>query len=98
MCQSRLREGEAPACVQACPNEAIKIRIVPVESFAVAKTSARSILPGTAPSFITQPSTKYLNLKLPEGDVPVPANHDALTPSHRHTPLVLMLVLTQVAA
>ena len=28
MCSSRLAVGEAPACVQACPNEAIKITLV----------------------------------------------------------------------
>jgi Fe-S-cluster-containing dehydrogenase component/DMSO reductase anchor subunit len=28
MCSSRLAVGEAPACVQACPNEAIKITVV----------------------------------------------------------------------
>ena len=28
MCSQRLGEGEAPACVQACPNQAIKISIV----------------------------------------------------------------------
>jgi Fe-S-cluster-containing dehydrogenase component len=28
MCQSRLAVGEAPACVQACPNEAIRIEVV----------------------------------------------------------------------
>ncbi len=28
MCHSRLAVGEAPACVQACPNEAIKITVV----------------------------------------------------------------------
>ncbi len=30
MCTQRLEVGEAPACVQACPNEAIRIRIVDV--------------------------------------------------------------------
>lgn len=28
MCHQRLQVGEAPACVQACPNEAIRIRVV----------------------------------------------------------------------
>ena len=28
MCSSRLAVGEAPACVQACPHEAIAIRVV----------------------------------------------------------------------
>jgi Fe-S-cluster-containing dehydrogenase component/DMSO reductase anchor subunit len=30
MCQGRLAVGEAPACVQACPNEAIRISVVSV--------------------------------------------------------------------
>ena len=30
MCSSRLSKGEAPACVQACPHEAIAIRIVSI--------------------------------------------------------------------
>ena len=32
MCSSRLAVGEAPACVQACPSQAIAIRVVSVES------------------------------------------------------------------
>src|SRR6185436_14133059 len=30
MCTGRLEAGEAPACVQGCPNSAIAIRVVPV--------------------------------------------------------------------
>ncbi|HVJ79453.1 MAG TPA: 4Fe-4S dicluster domain-containing protein, partial [Planctomycetia bacterium] len=32
MCSSRLAVGEAPACVQACPHEAIRIQVVDIAS------------------------------------------------------------------
>ncbi|HEY6723849.1 MAG TPA: 4Fe-4S dicluster domain-containing protein, partial [Polyangiaceae bacterium] len=32
MCSSRLAQGEAPACVQACPNQAISIQVVDQET------------------------------------------------------------------
>ncbi|MEM9016110.1 MAG: DmsC/YnfH family molybdoenzyme membrane anchor subunit [Verrucomicrobiota bacterium] len=98
MCQSRLREGEAPACVQACPNEAIRIRIVPLEEVKNRPVNGSNLVPGTVPSRFTKPSTTYLNLRRPHGGVTVAADHDDLTPAHRHTPLVVMLVLTQAAA
>jgi len=31
MCSDRLRAGEAPACVQACPHEAIRIKVVDID-------------------------------------------------------------------
>ncbi|MDF1823369.1 MAG: dimethyl sulfoxide reductase anchor subunit [Verrucomicrobiales bacterium] len=98
MCQSRLKEGEAPACVQACPSEAIRIRIVPVEVIHNRADKGNTLVPGAAPSTITKPSTTFLNLRQSENSATVSADEGNLTPAHAHLPLVIMLVLTQVAA
>lgn len=98
MCQSRLKEGEAPACVQACPNEAIKIRVVRVEELADRSREGGKLLPGVAFSSITQPSTTFVNLRRGLDREPLPADAEDLTPSHGHMPLAVMLVLTQAAA
>lgn len=92
LCQDRLREGEAPACVQACPNGAIGIRVVPVAEI-LANTESGNLLPGAVPSRIARPSTRYVNLGrdlIAAGDAPRPAQG--------HTPLAIMLVLTQASA
>ncbi len=93
MCQSRLSEGEAPACVQACPTSAIAIRIVAIEP---TSTSSRVLLPGLISSDYTKPTTRYISSK------PVPDTADAADATKprvepAHTPLVVMLVLTQFA-
>ncbi len=96
MCHQRLAEGEAPACVQACPTEAI--HIVKVE---ITKSAAASLFPSilstqlsTIPSpSITLPTTRYVGRGVPA--TAFPADRDALIPQHAHWPLILMLVLTQ---
>jgi Fe-S-cluster-containing dehydrogenase component/DMSO reductase anchor subunit len=87
MCHQRLAEGEAPACVQACPTEAIRIIKVPT---ALPPETHHSLLGDVS---ITLPTTRYTGRILPESAVA--ADHRALIPQHAHWPLVLMLTLTQ---
>ena len=95
MCQSRLAEGEAPACVQSCPNEAIRISVRSREDIEQSSLGSARLVPGAPHSRMTQPATRYHNLK----SLPVdarPADADALKPEPPHWPLVFMLVLTQM--
>jgi DMSO reductase anchor subunit/ferredoxin len=96
MCQDRLAVGEAPACVQACPNEAIAISIVDRQSV-LETTEADAFVPGAPSPAITVPTTVYKTERaLPRNLLPV--NFYAIKPSHHHAPLVVMLVLTQLSA
>lgn len=80
MCQGRLAAGEAPACVQACPNNAISVAVVDTAAVTSQPTGAttvyRSARRGTA-----------------EGPQPVKPSESHTS----HTPLVVMLVLTQLS-
>ncbi len=96
MCHDRLAAGEAPACVQACPHEAITIKLVDIEEVTMAASPGQSILPGAFDSSYTKPTTRYVSSR------PVPADaHGAdsgrLHLEHAHWPLIIMLVLTQLA-
>jgi DMSO reductase anchor subunit len=95
MCSSRLAEGEAPACIQGCPNGAISIEIVD----AVGASAARELLPGSfaeiPDSAYTRPTTRYVSRK-PVASLQA-ANRDRLQPAHAHDPLAVMLVLMQLS-
>jgi Fe-S-cluster-containing dehydrogenase component/DMSO reductase anchor subunit len=95
MCSQRLAVGEAPACVQACPNEAIRISVV--EKADVIKASdAGAFLPGAPDADFTLPTTVYKSAKqLPRNMLP--ADFYNTSPEHAHPSLVIMLVLTQLA-
>lgn len=95
MCSSRLKAGEAPACVQACPHEAIRISLVSIED--VRATAATTALLPTAPaSCFTLPTTRYVSARAVFTEVRS-GDEDAIHPEHNHVPLMLGLVLSQVA-
>ena len=53
------RLEEAPACVQACPNEAISITLVNKQQIADQRKKKNSFLPGSPDSDYTLPTTQY---------------------------------------
>ena len=95
MCSDRLAVGEAPACVQACPNEAIAIRVVD-RRHVLEDAQGDAFLPGAPSPGITIPSTVYKTKRALPRNL-LPANFYVVRPSHQHTPLVVMLVLTQLS-
>ena len=94
MCRQRLVDGEAPACVQACPNQAIRIELVrtaEVRQRAISET----LVPLAPDSRLTQPTTRFITRRPPFHDAS--AVNDFDRPGHAHLPLVVMLVLTQMS-
>ncbi len=96
LCRGRLAEGEAPACVQGCPNGAIAITVVDVDAVRaeLAADPDLRLVPGAPDSRLTVPTTRYRSTRVASGTF---ADHRVVTPGHAHTPLAVMLALTQVA-
>ncbi|MBL9020127.1 MAG: dimethyl sulfoxide reductase anchor subunit [Myxococcales bacterium] len=95
MCSGRLSAGEAPACVQACPTEAIRITVIDKRQ-ALEDAQGDAFLPGTPSPAITVPTTVYKTERPPPRNL-LPADFYSVAPAHRHWPLVIMLVLTQAS-
>ncbi|MGO8718361.1 MAG: DmsC/YnfH family molybdoenzyme membrane anchor subunit [Acidobacteriaceae bacterium] len=95
MCYGRLTQGQNPACVSACPEDAIRIETVLVaewrEEYKIAANS-----PGM-PSADDSLSTTRITLpsRMPRDLRKVDLNR--LRPEEPHTPLILMTVLTQLS-
>jgi Fe-S-cluster-containing dehydrogenase component/DMSO reductase anchor subunit len=95
MCHGRLSLGQAPACVSACPEGAIRIEIVKTADWreAVRRAAASTGLP------IDDGSVSTTRLTIPErARVDArPTDLTQLKPEPAHWPLVVMTVLTQMA-
>ncbi len=90
LCNGRLAAGEAPACVQACPTQAIRIQVVDVATAG----GGWGLGAGPDPA-LTQPTTIYTSKRPP---IERPAAHDLRPqPAHGHPALAGLLVLSQWA-
>ncbi|MCA9173369.1 MAG: dimethyl sulfoxide reductase anchor subunit [Planctomycetales bacterium] len=95
MCSSRLAAGEAPACVQSCPHEAIRIRVVDVRQVEE-DAEAAVFLPAAPDPQFTLPTTTFRTSRVFPRNM-LPADYFDVAPQHPHLPLVVMLVLTQLS-
>jgi formate dehydrogenase iron-sulfur subunit len=97
MCYERLSVGEAPACVQACPHEAIRIDLVNQLVVRASVGPGDAMIPGAFDSTLTYPTTKYQSRRR----IPLnarAADADTLRLEAPHWPLIVMLLATQTAA
>lgn len=95
MCADRLAVGEAPACVQACPHQAIKIRNVSCEEI-IDNSETDQLVPGAPDVHLTMPTTRYNTKRVLPRNL-LPDDYYISKPLHAHFPLVFMLTLTQMA-
>lgn len=95
MCSSRLAVGEAPACVQACPHQAIAIRVVDTRQV-IEDAETAVFLPAAPDPQITYPTTTYKTRRAFPRNL-LPADYFRVQTQHAHWPLAIMLVLTQLS-
>lgn len=95
MCSERLADGEAPACVQACPHEAISIAVVDQDDV-IENAEADPFLPAAPDPQFTLPTTHFKTSRVFPRNT-LPADYFSVNPQHPHWPLIIMLVLTQLS-
>ncbi|MEO9592170.1 DmsC/YnfH family molybdoenzyme membrane anchor subunit [Rhodopirellula bahusiensis] len=94
MCHQRLSVGEAPACVQSCPNEAIAIRVVEQQCQEV--PADERLVAGAPLSSITRPTTVFRSEDPNKRFQGVAQDNWIDEPAEDHWPLVGLLIATQV--
>lgn len=95
MCMGRLKDGQGPACVRACPNGAIRITIVDKQEVEANSHEYVSV-PDAPMSDYTYPTTRYKTNRPFPLDMQASDSH-LVQPEHSHLPLVFMLTLTQLS-
>ncbi|MEO2035846.1 MAG: DmsC/YnfH family molybdoenzyme membrane anchor subunit [Planctomycetaceae bacterium] len=95
MCADRLRVDEAPACVQACPHEAIAINVISRQQI-MEDAETDHFLPAAPDPQLTLPTTQYRTKRVFPRNT-LPADYYSVNPQHPHWPLIIMLVLTQLS-
>ena len=95
MCTQRLSTGEAPACVQACPHQAISICTIDIAA-AKADADTGTFLPDSPDPSITVPTTRYVGKATTNATMRA-GTYAARPLEHAHLPLILLLVLSQIA-
>jgi formate dehydrogenase iron-sulfur subunit len=100
LCHQRLGAGEAPACAQACPTQAITIVKVSVTATGAAATPPRAdtsrFLPVAPDPSYTQPTTRYVTKRGYPRDLRA-VDAEVLRPQPPHWPLVALLMLMPMA-